>query len=108
MTAQQRFYELKDLSECKWREAQDLVSREEDRQSHIRCNNHGAISKEDEAQWMTVLATAYALQKEAIELEKEAAVARVEMIREQYRTEYPCDNDYAELLQEQTELRGQL
>jgi hypothetical protein len=85
MNAAQKFYQLKDLSECKWREAQDMVSLEENRQNRIRSNNHGTITKQDEAEWFRVLADAYSLQKEAIAIEKEAAEARVEMIREQYR-----------------------
>ncbi len=104
MTTAQRYYQLKELSDNKWQEAQEMVSREEDRQNRIRIANHGEIRKEDEAEWMRVLADAYALQQEAIKLEKEAAEAQVKMWEEQYMGDL---FDSKEKLQMESELRNQ-
>lgn len=101
-----RYYQLKDLSECKWREAQEMVAREETRQARIRNHNHGTITKADLAEWERVLADAYELQQEAIQLEKEAKDARVEMLHDQWLVMMGDNNDLHELMQEQSELRG--
>ena len=101
MNAADKYYSLKDRAHSCWMQAQDLISQAEDRFDR---NN---MTIEQQAEWYEILADATKLQEQAIELEKSATLAQLDMwYAETYARQTAEEKEYAGLLQDQSELRG--
>ena len=101
MNAADKYYSLKDRAHSCWMAAQELISQAEDKFDR---NN---MTIEQQAEWYEILADATKLQEQAIELEKSATLAQLDMwYAETYARQTAEEKEWAGLLQDQSELRG--
>ena len=91
MTAANRYYELKDRAHALWIAAQHMISNAEDKYD---LNN---VTQAQQIEWYETLEKAHKLQEQAIELEKSAALAQIDMwFEKEYQSETLDEKEYQE------------